>query len=184
VTHLIDDLLPEWQHREHHARHVDAPPDRVWDALTTLRVSDLSWTMLLLRLRGGPLAWVRGVDAPPGMLVLDSFAPKPVAQDPPREIVLADVSRYTSLTPARPDLPRGDVDAFTGFTEPGWSKVVMNFRLDADGAGTLLSTETRVHGTDDAARRSFRPYWLLVRAGSGLIRHDLLSATARRAVRV
>jgi hypothetical protein len=46
----------------------------------------------------------------------------------------------------------------------------------AEGNGTLLSTETRVHATDAATRRAFRRYWLLVRAGSGLIRRDILSA--------
>ncbi|WP_367127686.1 hypothetical protein [Saccharothrix sp. HUAS TT1] len=183
MTHLIDTVLPAWEHREHHARRVAAPPERVWAALVDLRVSDLPLTMALVRLRGGPVAWLRGVQAPPDTRALTSFAPKPVLDDPPHEIVLADVARYTRLAPGRPDLPRGDGAAFTAFDEPGWTKVVMNFRLDPDGEhGTLLSTETRVHSTDATTRLAFRPYWLLVRFGSGLIRRDLLAATARTAV--
>jgi hypothetical protein len=182
VTHLIDTVLPAWEHRERHARHVAAPPERVWAALADLRVADLPLTMALVRVRGGPVAWLRGVAAPPDARALTSFAPKPVLDDPPHEIVLADVARYTALTPGRPDLPRGNAAAFTAFDEPGWTKVVMNFRLDPEGDGTSLSTETRVHSTDTTTRRAFRPYWLLVRFGSGLIRRDLLTATARAAV--
>jgi hypothetical protein len=56
------------------------------------------------------------------------------------------------------------------------------FELEALGDGTRLSTETRVQPTDTAAR-AFRPYWWAIRAGSGLIRRDVLRAVRRRAER-
>ena len=53
--------------------------------------------------------------------------------------------------------------------------------LRADGAGTLLSTETRVEATDARTRVLFGVYWTLIRLGSGLIRRDMLRAVARAA---
>ncbi|TMU99883.1 hypothetical protein FGK60_20775 [Streptomyces sp. DASNCL29] len=93
-----------------------------------------------------------------------------MAADPPHEVVLGDIARYTALRPVLPPVERGDPEAFAHFDEAGWSKVVMNFRLTPEGEGTLLSTETRVLNTDPATRRAFTLYWGLMRAGSSMIR--------------
>ena len=65
---------------------------------------------------------------------------------------------------------------------PGGVRVVVNMRVQplADG-GTLLSTETRAAANDAGARRRFAIYWAVIRAGSGLIRRDILRAIARNA---
>jgi hypothetical protein len=70
---------------------------------------------------------------------------------------------------------------FVAFDEPGWVKVAMDLRVEPERGGTRILTETRVLATDAVARRSFGAYWLLIRAGSGLIRRDLLRGIARRA---
>jgi hypothetical protein len=44
-----------------------------------------------------------------------------------------------------------------------------------------LVTATRVHATDDAARRRFARYWRLIRLGGAAIRRDMRAAIARRA---
>ncbi|EXU62749.1 hypothetical protein Z951_39560 [Streptomyces sp. PRh5] len=94
--------------------------------------------------------------------------------------MLGDIARYTALRPVRPAVERGDPEAFAHFDEAGWSKVVMNFRLTPEGEGTLLSTETRVLNTEPATRRAFTLYGGLVRAGSGMIRVDLLRAIGKQ----
>ena len=73
------------------------------------------------------------------------------------------------------------VEQLRAFAEPGWVKVAFDFVLVPDGGGTHLSTETRVAATDARTRRIFGLYWLAIRAGSGLIRRDLLRAVARQA---
>lgn len=50
-----------------------------------------------------------------------------------------------------------------------------------DGAGAILSTETRVHAPTARARRTFRLYWLVVGPFSALIRRRWLRAAARAA---
>lgn len=184
VDWTLDRVLPRYDKRERHSRWIAADPERVWAALHDLRVRDLPVSMTLVRLRGGPSAWLRGTDDGAADLpALEAFAPRPLASNPPHELVLGDIARYATLTPERPDVPRGDPAAFTAFAEPGWSKVAMNFQLAAERGGTTLSTETRIAGTDRSARLAFELYWVLVRLGSGMIRHDVLHAVARAAER-
>jgi hypothetical protein len=45
----------------------------------------------------------------------------------------------------------------------------------------MLHTQTRVFCTDEASLRRFRPYWLLIRPVSGLIRRRLLARIAAAA---
>jgi hypothetical protein len=54
----------------------------------------------------------------------------------------------------------------------------MDFRLTPAMGGTHLSSETRVQATDDATRRRFDRYWLIVRPGSSAIRYEVLTALA------
>jgi hypothetical protein len=57
----------------------------------------------------------------------------------------------------------------------------MNFRIEADGGGSRLRTETRVVGEDAAAIRPFTPYWRTILPGSWILRVTWLNAIARRA---
>jgi hypothetical protein len=180
VSWTIDSLLPAFDKREQHGRWIKASPERVWAALVALRMSDLRYSTALMRLRGGPPAWfgtLDGLDRP----AMEAFAPREVAAREPEELLLADIGSYTSMNPERADIPRGDAQAFHDFTEPGWCKVVMNFLLAPERDGTRLTTETRVAATDPATRRKFGLYWMMIRAGSGVIRHDILAGVARLA---
>ncbi|OLR93913.1 hypothetical protein BJP25_15565 [Actinokineospora bangkokensis] len=176
----MDRVLPHWDQRERHERWIAADPDRVWWALADLRADELPLTSLLSRVRGGPAAWRGGQPELAGLKVLENMAPRRLHADPPRELLLGDIARYAALRPSRPDVPRGDLCAFRAFNDPGWTKVAMNFTLCTQGGGTLLRTETRVLSTDAAAKRAFARYWLLVRAGSGLIRRDILRGVDAR----
>ncbi len=175
MTYRLEHLLPGYDRREFHETRVPAPPEIAWAALVDLRVRDLPLSTALSRLRSGPKAWFSPFDGGDER-ALDNVAPRELCADPPRELILGDIADYTGGGPTRPDVPRGDLESFLRFDEPGWTKVAMNFRFSADGPGTRLSTETRVLATDEAARKAFAKYWLLVRVGSGLIRRDILSA--------
>ena len=67
--------------------------------------------------------------------------------------------------------------------QPGYAKAAMSFLVRAEGTGSRLITETRIHTTDPASGRSFRRYWRLVRPGSGLIRRSWLAAVRSRLAR-
>ena len=67
------------------------------------------------------------------------------------------------------------------FSAPGYVKAVMGFRAEPANGGALLTTETRVLATDEAARRRFLRYWRVIRLGSVAIRRSWLRAAAHRA---
>ena len=77
--------------------------------------------------------------------------------------------------------PRLNAAALRAWSDPGWIKVAMEFRLEPTPAGTLLSTETRILATDPRSRRSFAAYWFLIRASGAAIRREVLRVVARHA---
>lgn len=169
---LIDEIMPGYDRREVHRRATVAPPPALWSAVHDLDAGELRVMRALMGLR------TLGRGAKVDQTVLEGFARmgfRPVAEEPNEELVIAGIGRFWKLSG---DLQRVQSrEHFTEFAEPGYAKVAFNFRL-ADGE---LSTETRIAGTDAHARRLFGLYWLLIRPGSGVIRHEWLRAISRRA---
>lgn len=165
---LLDELVPQWHFRERHRVEVEATPERVFAAIQEATLGEMPLTRALFRVRGLRATASRRLldQLPPGFTVL--------AEEPRRELVVGGIGQPWRLLGGRS--ARGD---FAAFEEPGYAKMALNFRLE----GSTLSTETRVLLTDAAARRRFRPYWLAIRAGSGLIRRSMLRAIKRRAER-
>ena len=101
-------------------------------------------------------------------------------RDDPDQLVLGVIGRFWR--------PTGDVRPiraaeFTGFAEPGLAKAAVDFRVEPEGARTRVTTETRIAGTDDHARRTFVRYWRVIHLGSAAIRVAWLRAIRRRAER-
>jgi len=171
---LLEQTMPVYHFHERHSRWIDAEPARVWEALTTLTLDDLTITRPLLAIRrAGPRGFAPSrplfTDGPVRMLVLTA----------PTYAVGGAVTRAWQRHPPRRDIT--SLEEFTGFDEPGWVKYLTDFHLESRDGGVQLSTETRGHSTDQRARRRFAAYWALIRPGSGLIRRDMLATVARRA---
>lgn len=184
---LLDRLMPAADVRESHSIRVAAPPDQVWDALRRVTFRDVPLARVLMGLRGLPARMGGGgggrlpLDEP----LLDIFRELgfvTVAEEPGRALAMGAAAQFWRASPAPP--PRLQMGAdLLSFDEPGYAKAVMSFEIAPAAGGSLLMTETRVQSTDAGSRRRFRRYWLLIRPGSGLIRHVLLRAIRRRAVR-
>jgi hypothetical protein len=54
-----------------------------------------------------------------------------------------------------PEPPQLDVPALLAFSEPGWVKVGFDFVIEPTGAGSRVTTETRVTATDLRTRARF-----------------------------
>lgn len=161
------DALPEYDVRTVHALAVDAPPER---ALAAARAVTAGEARLV---RG--LLLVRGMRTQTHRPLWDALA---------AGFVRYDDETLVAIT--KPWRPRGATTGlsnslllgrFREFAEPGWAKLALDFRAE-DGR---LVTETRLQLTDDAARRAFRRYWLVVRPFSALVRRSWLAAAKRRA---
>lgn len=179
---LLDDFLPEWEFREQHDRRVSASALQVRAALLTTTFRDLPFSGVMMAIRLAPAALAaRRWPGRPDQLLLDSFVDFGFVElaNTDGEIVLGAIGQFWRVRQEM--VPLSTRQDFVEFDEPGFAKGAINFRLTHEGDGTRLSTETRVKTTDARAHRSFRPYWVPVRAVGGVIRLELLHAIARRA---
>lgn len=180
---LLDQYLPAWDFRERHQALVAAGPGDAFQALMRLDLRRSPLAAPLFFLRELPWRLKRGDFTSPGLggslerMIELGFILLERQED--RELVLGLVAQ-----PWRPRTEplRLSPAAFIGRVVPGYVKVAANFQVTPLAGGlTLLSTETRVLCADAAARRRFRPYWLLIRPFSGLIRREMLRLTRRDA---
>jgi hypothetical protein len=177
----LDEVVPHPQYRMWHARVVGAPPAAVWDELCRVTMSALPLGFALESVRLPPARLAGGRHQPlAGRTFLD-VTPIPVLFcEPPRVVISAGLSQAWRLLGRLPP-PLLDAVALRAWSQPGWIKVAMEFRLEPAAAGTRLSTETRVVATDPRTRRLFTAYWLFIRPGSGAIRREVLRVIGDRA---
>jgi hypothetical protein len=182
----LDEFLPDYDVNEVHSTRVAAPPEAVLAAVRAVTSREIPLLVLLMALRRLPAAMRRrrssparrALDAP----LLDQFRRGGflVLADGSDELVVAVVGRFWT---ADGGIHRLAPAEFAAFDEPGFAKAVVNFHASAVPGGSLLTTETRIKATDEAARRSFRRYWRLVMPGSAAIRRAWLRAIRKRAER-
>ena len=168
--------MPVYELHEVHSIWVPAEPDAAYEALLTVSAREVRLLGPLMRLRAlGRSRLVPDREAP----LLDELKKAGFVElgvSPGKEIVLGAIGRFWSPLGNRPV----EVTDFSRFDEPGYAKAAMNFTVEVEAAGSRVTTETRIIGTDAAATRKFRAYWLLIRLGSGAIRRSWLKAIRRR----
>lgn len=180
-TTRLDDILPRYQFYEHHERHIDATPERVWRALHEVKASDIRFFRTLATLRRLGRSGPEDILNPPEHLPILDVALGTgfvrLANEPERELVIGT----TVIAPRGAAVPR-TADEFRTLTHRGFAVAAMNFRIEpALRGGSLLTTDTRVFATDPASRRRFAWYWSVIYPGSALIRREWLRAVAKRA---
>ena len=169
----LDDFLPAYEFSERHRLAIDAPPERIDEAVRAVSITDIPVARALWFVRrlgksyGDPTKPFVGGELP-GVVLEDVSG---------EGLVLGLTGQFWRLrgdhSPARPRT----ADEFLAYSRSDTCKAVIDFRVGPSS----LTTETRVHVGDPVARRKFRGYWLVVRPFSGLIRILLLRAARRRA---
>ena len=179
TTHL-DALLPRFQFSEHHSRHIDAPPERVFEAVRQVRADEIALFRLLTWIRRGGRSGEENILNPgtarPLLDVATGSGFFYLADDPPRELVIGTAVIAPRGAERTPELFRGPLP-------PGYAIAAMNFCVTPDGRGSLVSTDTRVFATGPRALRNFKRYWRVIYPGSALIRIMWLRAIDARARR-
>jgi hypothetical protein len=184
---LLDEVIPTYDVASKHTIWVAADPGRVYEAA---RHADLRrpWLIrLLMGLRAGP-AWlaatVRGragrAASTDGLPTVRAVAFTMMAEVPGEEFVLGIMGRFWTPTGG---LVRASAAQLRAPPPAGLAQGFWNFRVEPCGAGTTLSTETRVRCGDSTTRRRFGRYWRIIRLGSALIRGSLLRDIRRQAER-
>lgn len=178
---ILDEVVPRPQYRMSQSRTVSAPPAAVWDELCQVTMSALPLGYALEGLRLLPARLAGRKHQPLADRTFLDVTPIPVLfSERPQVVISAGLSQAWRLLGGL-TAPRLDAAALRAWSQPGWIKVAMEFRLEPTPAGTLLSTETRMLATDPRTRRSFAAYWFLIHASSAAIRREVLSVVSRRA---
>jgi hypothetical protein len=181
---LIDEFLPTYDVHERHRISIRASQSAVYDAIATTDLADSSLVRVLLFVRALPAALGHGLEgmrwllrherAPTTLASLRASGFHILAERRPEEIVLGIEGKF--WTPEGAECTRS-IESFKEPIAPGMARGIWDFRVVATSPGVVeLSTETRVACADAATRRRFLPYWVVIRAGSGLIRHAMLRA--------
>jgi hypothetical protein len=169
----LDEALPGWDRRERHSIPCDAPPAAVMRPAEEVTWQEVPIFRGLIAMM--PLGRPRFSEDEP-VLALFTGAGFEVLVREDDELLVGGIERFCRSRPVV-RLLSPDLTGFRKFDEPGCIKIGVDFRY----RGGLLSTETRVCATDPRSRWLFSFYWLVIRGGSGLIRHVWLRAVRRRA---
>lgn len=175
---LIDEIQPVWHYGHRHSRVIDAPADRVAEALETLDMERETSPLVRFLFRA------RGLRPPEGATpreAAEATGFSLLAERPGREMVFGIAGKFWALHELANLKRVPDAEAYKRFDVAGQAKGAMTFVIEplADGR-TLLRTETRVTCSDLRARLLFGAYWALIKIPSEFIRRDMLHAVARR----
>jgi hypothetical protein len=174
---MLDRHLPHYDVKDMHSVAIDAPRDDVMAAVREVSPAEVPLLVLLMGVRTLPRL-LSGKPLRMHGAILDGMRRTGfiVLEERPDALIFGVVGRFwepsSGIRPTRPE-------EFAAFDEPGYAKAAFGFWFERG----LLTTETRVAGTDDTARHRFRLYWRLIYPGSALIRWDWLRAIRRRAER-
>ena len=183
---LLEQFMPRFDTRSRHAIEVRAPAQAVFTAVEAVTVKEVRFLRELEFIRALPrLAATGRLDVPTvnAPLVLNfTRGAVLLGARPPEEVLAGAIGCFWRLAGNVP-VVFGSPEEFLTFTEPGFAKAVVGFRVDPKGAEILLTTETRFVSTDEATHRLMSRYWRIIRPGSDLIRTEWLRAIRRRALR-
>jgi hypothetical protein len=176
VTELIEKVMPHYDVHEVHSLWVPASPADAYAAVKSVSAREVRLFGPLMLLRTfGRSGRVFDPDAPLlGEMLKVGFVQ--LGERRGAEVVVGAIGRFWSPFGNKPRV----VDDFAAFAEAGYAKAALNFTVRSERDGSLITTETRIIGTDAEATRKFRRYWLLIRLGSGAIRRSWLKAIRRR----
>jgi hypothetical protein len=178
----LDEFVPAWQFRERHTIRIAAPPARVFEAVRSVRASEISLFNTLTWIRRGgrklPESILNAGDSAPLLDVATQSGFIYLADEAPRELVVG-----TAVLAPREGRGVLTPDMFRSRLPPGFALAAMNFLITPDGPdASLVSTETRVFANSSYSRRRFAGYWRTIYPGSALIRMMWLRAIRRRAM--
>ena len=189
---LIDEWLPEYDVRERHRIRVHATAAATYAAVFTADLAGAPVARALLLLRalpgalGSGLAGLRQMGRrrrePVTLRDFEARGFRIVDERAPHEVVIGLEGRFWTL---RGGVCSPPAALFRSAAQPpGTARAIWNFTTRETPSGaTELTTETRVRCADGATRRRFLPYWIGIRAGSGLIRRSMLREIRRAAER-
>jgi hypothetical protein len=172
----LDTWLPDPAVRVIHRRHGAAPPERLWQAAQSLRMSDTSLLGRLVRWR------IPGVTSETGFDELFRNPPFTVLEQGELALVSGLVGRIWTLRRDYPQL--SGAEEFRSWSEPGTARVLFaNWAEPAPPSGAALRSETRLEAFGVQGRIGLASVRPLIRGFQGLVWSDAMAAAVKRAER-
>jgi hypothetical protein len=172
---LLDAWLPDPAVRSHHRRKADAEADALWQAASSLRLSETRTLGRLVRWRIPGLAR----DLTYGELF--RAYPFTVLDEGAEHLVTGLCGRIWTL--AR-DYPRlAGPDDFAGWDEPGTVRVLFGHWVERVDGGAALVSEARVQPTDRTSALRLKALWTVIGPFERLVGGEALGAATARSQR-
>jgi len=178
----LDEFAPAYQFHEFHSTRIAANKAQVYRAIKSVTADEI----FLFR----TLIWIRRFGRPGPESILNPSKDQPIleiatkttflllADEPEKEIVVGTV---VGAPPGWRRKGGATPEDFKALHDPGFALATMNFHIEETSPNEcIVTTETRVYATDDAARRRFAAYWRVIYPGSALIRRMWLRAIKKR----
>ena len=178
----MDRFVPVYQFSEFHSTRVLSSAERVYRAIKEVTADEIFLFRTLTWIRrcgcSGPKSILNPPHHQPVLEVATESSFVVLAELPFRELVLGTVV----VAPAGWEWSRDrSIARFQSITGPGFALAAMNFLIEEESGGCILSTETRIYCTDGRTRKKFGVYWRAIYPGSAFIRRMWLRAIVRRA---
>lgn len=180
---VIDEFMPLYDVSKRYSMTISASVDTVYSALKIANINDSPIIRVLFFLRGLPAIFKSKTHTlQKGRLTISDIAGSGfmmLDEKPNDEMVIGIVGKFWKLSG---NIHRIPPEQFRAFNENNFAKAAWNFRLrPVNQAVTELSTETRIKCTDEASRKKFSRYWIVIGPFSGIIRKEMLKIVKRDA---
>lgn len=177
----LDAFMPTYSFHERHELIIEAPAERVREALNHVTLTEIGVMQVLTRIRALAMGNFRMPPAAPSAPFLETMK-LPLSGLFPLDDTRGEFIFGLAGQPWNNVSLRLKPEEFRAWAPPGNVKVAANFLIEDAGSGrSRVITETRVAATDEFARRKMARYWALIYPGSGMTRYGLLKAIQERA---
>lgn len=173
----IQKILPNPRLAEVHRIFVKARPEIAWQYARHFDGSNIPWVNFLFNLRDLPNRFTgrKNIDKDFKLSVdqvtEDGKGFMILYEEEGHEIMVGSVGQFwhadipfVHLSPAE----------FTGFTTPGWGKLVWGITVEPYEEGSTIALELRVTATDEESWSRLKKYFSLIGIGSRLIRKSVM----------
>jgi hypothetical protein len=178
---MLDRVTPAYQFHEVHSVTIRATPERVYRAIKEVTPDEILFfhTLISIRQLGRPLPEnIRNLPEHLPLLDIMTRTTFVLLADTGQEIVVGTAVH----TPPGAGRPRTAEEFLALRSHAGFALASMNLAVrQSDDGASVVSTETRVYGTDAPTRRRFGIYWRIIYPGSALLRRMWLRAIKQRA---
>lgn len=173
----IQKILPNPRLAEVHRIFVKARPEIAWQYARHFDGSNIPWVNFLFNLRDLPNRFTgrKNIDKD-FKLSVDQ-----VTEDGKGFIILYEEEGHEIMVGSVGQFWHADIPfvhlspaEFTGFTTPGWGKLVWGITVEPYEEGSTIALELRVTATDEESWSRLKKYFSLIGIGSRLIRKSVM----------